>query len=227
MSLSRAQFETACQLFLQKQGDAPDKVKWEWCTYPVHSLSTAQGAAQLQVAPQLGYLTRSISVCRHGELGAAEIHVDSDLTEDDESILNGVSAPCTAVVQQYIVYSPTFGVPSFYFSMYDHNGAPLPLHDVIKTSLFRLQALPDNVNTEPHAVTLPDSQFPLLSFGDHPVLGISCWYFHPCETSSAIREILEATGETIGDRNAECSDRFLTRWLEAWFLVLGSVIDLR
>lgn len=116
MSLSRTQFETACQLFVQKQGDAPDKVKWEWC-----KTSLSKGEAQLQVAPQLGYLTRSISVCRHGEPGAAAIYVDSDLTEDDDSILNGVSAPCTAVVQQYIVYSPTFGVPSFYFSIYDHS----------------------------------------------------------------------------------------------------------
>lgn len=67
----------------------------------------------------------------------------------------------------------------------------------------------------------PDSAFPLLSQGDHPVLGTMCWYFHPCESSAAVDELVN---EVITPDASE-EDR-LRCWMNMWFLVLGSVVNL-
>jgi len=108
------------------------------------------------------------------------------------------------------------------------DGTALPLQEVVKTSLFRSEVLPESATTEPHAIVLGGSQFPLLSFGDHPVLGMACWYFHPCETARAVNEILEAAkGETPQEDQDASECDFLLKWLEAWFLVLGTIVDLR
>lgn len=62
------------------------------------------------------------------------------------------------------------------------------------------------------------SNFPLLSFGDHPSLGSQCWYLHPCETGPAVEEMLAASDSQDLARHV--------RWLEAWFLVLSCVVDI-
>lgn len=66
-----------------------------------------------------------------------------------------------------------------------------------------------------------NSVFPLLSQGDHPVLQIMCWYFHPCETQSAVQELLAA-------RQAERKGSTLEgeEVLEIWLMVLGSIVNL-
>jgi ubiquitin-like-conjugating enzyme ATG10 len=102
------------------------------------------------------------------------------------------------------------------------DGSPLPLRDIIGTSLFRPHMFPQ-CSTASHGISVPDSNFPLLSQGDHPVLGTPCWYFHPCETAVAVAELLEAAG----DQGKYLSDQGLLRWMEAWFLVLCSVVDIR
>jgi len=173
---------------------------------------------------------------------AEEIMVDE---AEDESTLGISPTPDAEIVavQQYIVYSPTFGVPVLYFTIQDQrmslieamsgvdiclDGAFLPLQEIVKTSLFRSDVLPENTTTESHAIVMESSQFPLLSFGDHPVLGMACWYFHPCETARAVNEILEAGKEEAPDEHQERPERdLLLKWIEAWFLVLGTTVDLR
>ncbi|KAF8573285.1 hypothetical protein K439DRAFT_1421435 [Ramaria rubella] len=145
------------------------------------------------------------------------------MQEDDEAVLPLHMPSGEVVVQQYIVYSPTFQVPAFYFTVHDGNGSHLCLEDILRTSLFRSHAFINGMSTAPHGISKPDSSLPLLSQGDHPVLGIPCWYFHPCETSVAVIELLEDT-KGIED---QVKDKILLQWIEAWLLVLCNVVDLR
>ena len=76
----------------------------------------------------------------------------------------------------------------------------------------------DGMEATAFSIGNPGSNFPLLSFGDHPSLGSQCWYLHPCESGPAVEEMLAAWCPHDLDRHV--------RWLEAWFLVLSSVVDL-
>ncbi|KIJ56548.1 hypothetical protein M422DRAFT_238173 [Sphaerobolus stellatus SS14] len=224
-SLSRTQFQQACEAFIRKQAETQlnhdfvprDRQRWQWHNHPA--------------AQHLGYLARMTSAFRRTP-NPIPVSLEEDMVfveVEDESTLavHPNPDPATVTVQEYIVYSPTFGVPAFYFIVQDQDGTPLPLQEVVRTSLFRPEVLPECASTEPHAVTLKDSQFPLLSFGDHPVLGMPCWYFHPCETSRAVNELLGAV-ENLGNSKSETTDQSdLLTWLEKWFLVLGTVVDLR
>lgn len=58
----------------------------------------------------------------------------------------------------------------------------------------------------------------MLSQGDHPTLGTPCWYLHPCHTAEAVEEIM---------KEVNCEGDRLLRWMEAWFTMLGNVIDFR
>lgn len=99
-------------------------------------------------------------------------------------------------------------------------GAPLSLPDVLRTSLFKANAC-DEVAISTYAISLPTSTFPLLSYGDHPTLGTPFWYFHPCETTEAVEELMREVAEDGLPESAK-----LVRWLELWFMVVCSVVNL-
>lgn len=101
------------------------------------------------------------------------------------------------------------------------DGSPLPLTDILQTSLFRKFAL-DGTETTSFGVSLPASSFPLLSQGDHPTVGTPCWYFHPCETSASVDEVMK---EVMQDDWTESQQ--LVRWMEAWFMVLCTTVNLK
>lgn len=67
------------------------------------------------------------------------------------------------------------------------------------------------------AVGTTDSAFAMLSQGDHPTLGIPCWYLHPCHTAEVVEEIMREVDHMESDRSL--------RWLEAWFMVLCNLVD--
>ncbi|KAF7313733.1 hypothetical protein HMN09_00530400 [Mycena chlorophos] len=96
--------------------------------------------------------------------------------------------------------------------MHDSSGSPLSLDALVHTTLFHRFAL-DAAECTTFAATLPGAAFPLLSQGDHPILGTPCWFLHPCESAAAVDEIMRELG--AGDDEQ--------RWLETWFMVLGSV----
>lgn len=107
----------------------------------------------------------------------------------------------------------------------------------MQTDLFRkVRPLIDMQQLKKSTTALFDSRssdeqdvapFPLLTQGDHPILGTPCWYLHPCETSAAICEILEAKlGSGWDDTSDDVLLRCLVQWLEAWFLIVGGVMDL-
>jgi hypothetical protein len=104
--------------------------------------------------------------------------------------------------------------------MFKIDGLPLPLADLVQTSFFKVKP-PDGSETTTFALTLPSAPFPLLSQGDHPTLGTSCWYFHPCQSDAAVGEfMLEAESPNWTEET-----RFV-RWLELWLMIVGSVVNL-
>lgn len=99
-------------------------------------------------------------------------------------------------------------------------GVQLTLDQLLGTGIFRLDPLTKFDKTT-FGLSEPGSAFPLLSQGDHPVLGTRCWYFHPCESSTAVDELVNEAivPEASEDGRLEC-------WMKMWFLVLGSVVNL-
>ncbi|KAJ7937126.1 hypothetical protein B0H13DRAFT_1944331, partial [Mycena leptocephala] len=159
-----------------------------------------------------GYMARS---CQYTRRDAAE---DDDVDVSDAGDDATAATPAeTLTCKQYIVYSATFQVPAFYFTLHDASGSPLSLDDLVRTTLFRRFAFEGTESTS-FGVSQPGSAFPLLSQGDHPTLGTPCWYFHPCESAAAVTELMAELDE-IGKHQ-------LLRWLETWFMVLGTVVNM-
>ncbi|KII94786.1 hypothetical protein PLICRDRAFT_86256 [Plicaturopsis crispa FD-325 SS-3] len=211
-TLSRSQFETACKLFIEKSPTTSGK-GWTWAEH-----------ASVQ---SLGYMSRRATLFSRPNCGSEE---EGDVFEAfDATMQDGLSDDATLAVsaistlncRQYVVYSSTFQVPAFYFTIHESSGSPLRLVDIVRTSLFRTGVLPKS-DASSFALSSPDSAFPLLSQGDHPTLGTPSWYFHPCETGPAVGEIMaEVSVEGWSE------EQRLVRWMEAWFMVLGTVVDLR
>jgi ubiquitin-like-conjugating enzyme ATG10 len=197
---------------------------------------------QLQQLSGFGYMSRTVTLLTGQDDGDnSRLHLDStnEVVEiDDDATVSHL--PSTRLVSnQYIVYSATFQVPAFYFTIHDsstwsliagstrseaqyfQDGSPLSLTDILKTSLFRRFAL-EGTDTTSFGVSLPASSFPLLSQGDHPTLGTPCWYFHPCETSASVGEVMK---EVMQDDWTESQRQ--VRWMEAWFMVLGTAVNLK
>ncbi|QRV76259.1 autophagocytosis associated protein [Ceratobasidium sp. AG-Ba] len=111
-------------------------------------------------------------------------------------------------------------VPAYYFQSYDSGGSPATLSRIMATDRFQLRAFKNSGIAASGAALQPqeanNAHFPLLSQGDHPTLGTPHWYFHPCETSTAVTEILAQVHEASTP----------LRWLETWFAVLSTAIDL-
>ncbi|KAJ7129766.1 hypothetical protein C8R44DRAFT_777610 [Mycena epipterygia] len=183
----RSDFCAAADAFI----DAHPETRWTWHEHPT--------------VPGMGYMARS---ALHTRRTAAE----EDISDGDEAIAPAPAETLTCL--QYIVYSATFQVPAFYFTLHDASGSPLPLDDLVRTTLFHRFAFKGTESTS-FGVSLPGSAFPLLSQGDHPTLGTPCWYFHPCQSAAAVDEILEELGT-----------RKLMRWMEVWFMVLGQAVDM-
>lgn len=208
MTLTRSLFETACKAFVQHRHD------WVWVEHPV--------------SPGFGYMYRTTSLQTRSTI--------SDPPEPVDDPATAVPWPDHLTCHQSVVFSPTFQVPTFYFSVHDTStcdvqsppfryiflsaGSPLGLSDIMHTSLLRKHAF-NGMEATAFSIGDPASNFPLLSFGDHPSLGSQCWYLHPCETGPAVEEMLTAWS----DARPQDSVRDV-QWLEAWLLVLSCVVDL-
>ena len=167
---------------------------------------------------------------------------DEDIETLPESTSDEATAPQCAeclTCTQSVVYSPTFQVPAFYFTMHHNSrfprhvgclrhcpttstdGSPLSLAEIMTTSLLRRHAVPPAEATT-FALTENGAAFPLLSQGDHPVLGTPAWYFHPCHTQEAVGELLSEV-----EQEDWTEEERLVRWIEVWFMVVGQIVDLK
>ncbi|KAK0468299.1 acetyl-CoA acetyltransferase [Desarmillaria tabescens] len=209
---TRPQFDLACRVLAEKyvhtvSSPATTPLKgWSWNEH-----ASING---------LGYLSRRTMHTRR----LTSVYSDNDEIyneeyEEQQDESTAVAIPdVTLICQQYIVYSATFQVPAFYFTMHDCNGSPLGLADIMNTSLFRPSVF-DTAERTTFALSTPDQMFPLLSQGDHPTLGTPSWYFHPCESARAVDELMTELGK------AELTtEGRLVRWIEMWIMVVGSVL---
>ncbi|KAI6047262.1 hypothetical protein EDC04DRAFT_3102153 [Pisolithus marmoratus] len=215
MTWTRSQFDGACKTFIQNHGHhVLDKGKLSW-SWREHTCLLG-----------FGYMERVISLPKHRRAATVDVGMVQDCMEESflEPADSAAAAPTFAgevLCHQYVVLSPTFRVPTFYFSAHDSSGTPLTLTDVLQLPLFRRDAF-EGAQVTAFSVEQTCASFPLLSFGDHPTLNVQCWYLHPCGTSAAVEEILDAAEEGDGEEQ----QRHL-RWLEAWFTLLSSLLDLR
>ncbi|TFK55774.1 hypothetical protein OE88DRAFT_658144 [Heliocybe sulcata] len=214
--LTRSEFETASKALVDDAREGGDALaqrhlrEWSWVEH-----ASVSG---------LGYLSRTVLLsrrpgCRSYELGFTDgLDGEAILEEEDGATLSDADPSDTVVCRQYVVYSPTYQVPVFYFTIHASNGAPLSLEDILRSSLFRPDTLPPSQITS-FALSPDSSPFPLLSQGDHPTLGTPSWYVHPCETPKAVGEILAEVQRPQGTATKEL--------MRVWFAVLGGVVDLR
>ncbi|KAG7449278.1 uncharacterized protein BT62DRAFT_964339 [Guyanagaster necrorhizus] len=211
--LTRPQFDIACRALVGKYAyTAPSPATtplkgWSW-----HEHASING---------LGYLSRRTIHTRFSCFGTddEELYREEYEEQQDESTATAVP-DATLVCQQYIVYSATYQVPAFYFTMHDCNGSPLALADIVNTSLFRPSAF-DSAELTTFALNIPDRMFPLLSQGDHPTLGTPSWYLHPCESAGAVDELMRELGEAEWT-----TEEGLVRWIEMWIMVVSTVVEL-
>ena len=129
--LSRDEFEKSCKTFLDKFASSDDEVfgGWSWNEHAVCTefspVSNDIESVLSQYLPRLGYLSRSRFVRAALNIPGNKVE-DVFLTEESE---NDAATAVTREdgemleVSQYIVYSATFQVPAFYFSM--HATSPL------------------------------------------------------------------------------------------------------
>ncbi|EJD53877.1 hypothetical protein AURDEDRAFT_180265, partial [Auricularia subglabra TFB-10046 SS5] len=190
--LTRDEFGAACDAFLVRAscsppGDATAAIRghlgWSLVVSPV--------------VPTLRCLTRTASVhavSREEADDSADLELEEGDDDEDDAVVSQVTPQTFYTVQQWVAYSPTYRVPVFYFTCHDANGAPVPLEALVSTSLFHSRVA-KTVKHTAHSLDLPEQDaehtpFPLLSQGDHPVLGFPCWFLHPCETPAAMAELL-------------------------------------
>ncbi|CAE6434341.1 unnamed protein product [Rhizoctonia solani] len=226
-TLSREEFNRACQIFLHEPPQGSDQVNssqyagfgtWNWVKH--------------NSIPNWGYLARTSSsqILKH------ENKQDTTLLDGDDELIEHDDESCAPTNEdvaervyfhESIVWHPTYMVPTYYFQAVDTGGSPVSLTQVINTTRFRRRTFLDMAGEVAEYGIQPtktdNAQFPLLSDGDHPITGAPHWYFHPCETSVAVREILIQILDIPWDPN---STRCLLCWFKAWLAVLTTAIDL-
>ncbi|KAF5370050.1 hypothetical protein D9758_001126 [Tetrapyrgos nigripes] len=183
--LTRPEFDDACKALIAKFVSTPASLATSsmkgWC-WNEHSYVSG-----------LGYMSRNAVYSRRlSSIDEGEIE-QSGAPESDEATLSIANERGIFTCRQYVVFSATFQVPCFYFSIYNSGGVPLSLEEILKTTLFQ----PCVVEAEKTRFAIGGT-FPLLSQGDHPTLGTPCWYFHPCETAAAVRELLREKKKSGG-----------------------------
>ncbi|KZW03906.1 hypothetical protein EXIGLDRAFT_8131 [Exidia glandulosa HHB12029] len=218
--LTRDEFAAACNAFLQRpiSNDETSALRghlgWTLLTSP--TVSSLRCLAR----------TVNVRVIREDDTESDEASLN-DLDVEEEDIDDATAAPISdqtpttfVTVQQYIAYSPTFAVPVFYFSSHDANGAPTSLEAILRTNLFK-QHVTRSVTRTAHSLSLPGEDagapFPLLSQGDHPVLGRPCWFLHPCGIPTAMAELMEEPDMSTHS----------AAWIDTWLALISTVIDLR
>lgn len=221
---------------------------WSWNEHPVRSQLAFSflSSAVSQTFPGLGYLSRDLTIPLHRDDTPGSSLADFETLDSEAGLDDAAASSAPSVVDGYVagrmhvVHSATFQVPVLCFSMHhssacaytrpvilieltndDEDGAPLSLVEICRLPLFRPEALHGS-QVASFAVQDPKTAMALLSQGDHPTLGIPCWYIHPCNTSAVVGEIMsEVAADDAWTEAAQC-----LRWLEAWFMVLGNMLCL-
>lgn len=116
------------------------------------------------------FLKRSVFIVISKRLTNVDIDIAIDNEEEDEEEYCTVQ-DSTEIIQleHHIVYSASYQVPVIYFKAFYSDGTPLSQKEIFQ-------------------YIIPDSyQDAIISQNDHPILGIPCWYVHPCDTRSLMK----------------------------------------
>lgn len=103
-------------------------------------------------------------------------------------------------------------------------GSALNLDQILTSSLFHTSASDFFAQSMSIAPAQEDrdtsnihAHFPAISQGEHPSTGVPCFFLHPCETSAALSDILAGNQSSLTPLDI----------LKCWFMIVGSVLDLR
>ena len=95
-------------------------------------------------------------------------------------------------------------------------GNSIKLDVLLKSSLFSGSSTDYPLNTLSETAN-DTAHMPAISQGEHLLIGVSCYFIHPCETSMALKDILGSTKEIVSPSEV----------LETWMMLVGSVINLK
>lgn len=98
---------------------------------------------------------------------------------------------------------------------------PLTLTELVEHVL---RASPPTEAERADAIMLPGAPFPLLQQTEHPVTGDMVWSVHPCEVRAAVAEVVQS--EMDDESQSPDTTALPVRWLEAWFMLSDSVVNL-
>ncbi|WOO83829.1 Protein MAM3 [Vanrija pseudolonga] len=211
---SQAEFVETAQAFVAKYdglervlGPERTNAGWEWRS----KFSLWRGTQ--------GYLYRRSRRVLPSPAGAEtpEAEMEEEEEEDDAAAAVVAAHAPTVEVELDVAFSESYGVPLLCIRAWDEHGVPLPLETLV--SVVMRAHLPVDEQRRRDALMLPGAPFPLLQQTEHPVTGDMVWSVHPCEVSNAVHQILVAEGE-------ESALRSRLSWLEAWFMLSDSIVDL-
>ena len=69
-------------------------------------------------------------------------------------------------------------------------------------------------NSHPFAEN-EETTFPAITQGEHPKTGGACYYLHPCETETMMKEVLK--DDSVPPR----------QYIETWLMLVGGLVNLR
>lgn len=142
--------------------------------------------------------------------------VETFYDDDDDAIAtpkvpssNDTADARRILVEYSIVWSTTYQVPVLYFNLWEECGTKKSSFTAGVSEIVR--SFERRVGIENDTNTIKMNA--LLSQGEHPLLGVSAWYLHPCKTANVM--------ETIVPREQR-SD-----YLKAWLALYGSFAGLK
>ena len=73
----------------------------------------------------------------------------------------------------------------------------------------------------------PNAKWTFIAHVEHPHLFVPWYMLHPCQSSELLKLMLEPTAAMTNDMNTAWSDHALSRYMAAWFTLVGQVFKLK
>ncbi|KAJ2992003.1 hypothetical protein NUW54_g8041 [Trametes sanguinea] len=132
-TLTRSQFEEACRRYVDAHsGEQCHEVK----TYP-----SGWSWHEHSYVPGLGYLARTVRLPRTTPSEAEMVNsIGLDEIAEQEDNTTASAAHEILTCRQYVVYSPTYAVPAFYFTLHDSSACKSAPVFTLRSNVVRLHS---------------------------------------------------------------------------------------
>lgn len=221
MSLTRHEFEEGIQQWLEQDGRAATSA-WTVKEQPYTSHKYLQS------------LGRPVLLQPDKQSQLEGVDPLPGIEEADEATAASIASTThmvTGSVDIYVVWSLVYQVPALLCRGYDSGGSPLPLNDLVRSTLFRTR--PDEYplstldeTTQKGRDTGDDqAHLPAITQMEHSnVPGLMCYSLHPCETAATLAEIL-----LPNESNPHATDvpHSPLKILQAWFMLVSTIVAIR